>query len=166
MKPILAQNCLFQTEQERSEEQSFVGLRLAFLQSTFLLGFADMRPRTLLDPVQSVPTTYHHGSVSPPIVLNRGFSLTSVHQTFCKHGLSIHPNCAHFRRVCTLFIPALFRTSLPGILSCHLIFRSFLRQLLWKWFFWLAVGKLSKFHMRIILMAASQICRLSALCPV
>ena len=35
-------------------------------------------------------------------------------------------------------IPALFRASVSGILSCHLIFRSFLRQLLWKWFSLLA----------------------------
>ena len=43
-----------------------------------------------------------------------------------------------FKRVCTLCIPALIRTSVSGILSCHLIFRSFLRQLVWKWFSLLA----------------------------
>ena len=47
---------------------------------------------------------------------------------------SVYLNCANFRRVCTLCIPALFRTSVTEILSCHLIFRSFLRQLVWKWF--------------------------------
>ena len=31
-------------------------------------------------------------------------------------------------------ILALFRTSVSVILSCHLIFRSFLRQLVWEWF--------------------------------
>ena len=46
----------------------------------------------------------------------------------------VHLNCANFRRECTLCIPAHFRTSVSGILSCHLIFRSFLRQLVWKWF--------------------------------
>ena len=50
----------------------------------------------------------------------------------------VHIKCANFRRVCTLCIPALFRTSVSGILSCHLIFRSFLRQLEWKWFSLLA----------------------------
>ena len=50
----------------------------------------------------------------------------------------VHLNCANFRRVCTLCIPALFRSSVSGILSCHLIFRSFLRQLVWKWFSLLA----------------------------
>ena len=35
----------------------------------------------------------------------------------------VYLNCANFRRVCTLCIPALFRTSVSGILSCHLIFR-------------------------------------------
>ena len=32
-----------------------------------------------------------------------------------------------------LSIPAFFRTSVSGILSCHLIFNSFLKQLKWKW---------------------------------
>ena len=50
----------------------------------------------------------------------------------------VHLNCANFRRVCILCIPALFRTSVSGILSCHLIFRSFLWQLVWKWFSLLA----------------------------
>ena len=48
-------------------------------------------------------------------------------------GVPVHLNCANFRRVCILCIPALFRTSVSGILSCHLIFRSFLRQFVWKW---------------------------------
>ena len=46
----------------------------------------------------------------------------------------VHHNCDNFRRVCKLCIPALFRTSVSGILSSHLIFRSFLRQHVWKWF--------------------------------
>ena len=50
----------------------------------------------------------------------------------------VHLNYANFRRVCMLCIPALFRTSVSGSLSCHLIFRSFLRQLVWKWFSLLA----------------------------
>ena len=44
----------------------------------------------------------------------------------------VHLSCARFKRVCTLCIPTLFRTSVNGILSCHLIFRSFLRQLKWR----------------------------------
>ena len=61
-------------------------------------------------------------------------------QTFIRHSgnMGCHLNCGNFRRVCTLCIPALFRTSVSGILSCHLIFRSFLRQLVWKWFSLLA----------------------------
>ena len=79
----------------------------------------------------------------------------------------VHLNCASFRTVCTLCIPALFRTSVSGILSCHLIFRSFLRQLVWKWFsLWHAVGKLSKFRMLIIVLAAPPIYILSTLCQV
>ena len=63
---------------------------------------------------------------------------------FGKHSLGIlvtwtvHLNSANFRRVCTLCITALFRTSASGIMSCHLIFRDFLRQLEWKWFSLLA----------------------------
>ena len=49
-----------------------------------------------------------------------------------------HLNCASFRRVCTLCIPDHFRISVSGILSCYLIFKSFLRQLVWKWFSLLA----------------------------
>ena len=50
----------------------------------------------------------------------------------------VHLSCASFNRVCTLCIFAFFRTSVSGILSCHLIFRSFLRQLRWKWLSFLA----------------------------
>ena len=50
----------------------------------------------------------------------------------------VHLSCAGFNRVCTLCIFAFFRTSVSGILSCHLIFRSFLRQLKWKWLSFLA----------------------------
>ena len=79
----------------------------------------------------------------------------------------VHLNCANFRRVCTLCIPALFRPSVSGILSCHLIVRSFLRQLVWKWLvFWHVVAKLSKLRMSIIVLAAPSICILSALCQV
>ena len=68
MRPILALNCLLQTEQERSEEESSVGeaLALAFRCARFcwasLILFASyspapllMRPTTLFDPVQFVP---------------------------------------------------------------------------------------------------------------
>ena len=50
----------------------------------------------------------------------------------------VHLSCVSFNRVCTLCIFAFFRTSVSGILSCHLIFRSFLRQLRWKWLSFLA----------------------------
>ena len=50
----------------------------------------------------------------------------------------VHLNCASFRRVFTVCIFAFVRTSVFGILSCHLIFRSFLRQLVWKCFSTLA----------------------------
>ena len=45
----------------------------------------------------------------------------------------VHLSCASFNRIYTLCIFAFVRTSVSGILSCHLIFRSFLRQLRWKW---------------------------------
>ena len=44
----------------------------------------------------------------------------------------VHLSCASFKTVCILCIPAFFRTSVSGILSCHLIFNSFLKQLKWK----------------------------------
>ena len=50
----------------------------------------------------------------------------------------VHLSCASFNRVCTLCIFAFFRTSVSDVLSCHLIFRSFLRQLRWKWLSFLA----------------------------
>ena len=50
----------------------------------------------------------------------------------------VHLSCASFNRVCTLCIFAFFRTSVSGILSCHLIFRIFIRQLRWKWLSFLA----------------------------
>ena len=34
----------------------------------------------------------------------------------------VHLSCANFRRVCTLCVPALFRTTVSRILSCHLSF--------------------------------------------
>ena len=50
----------------------------------------------------------------------------------------VHLKCSSFRRVCTRYTPDLFRTSVSGILYCHLIFKSFLRQHVWKWFSLLA----------------------------
>ena len=56
----------------------------------------------------------------------------------CSSGILLtwpgHLNCTNFRRVCTFCIPALFGTSMSGILSCYLIFRSVLRQVVWKLF--------------------------------
>ena len=71
-------------------------------------------------------------------ILKRGFKgvFVAAHQAFL---WPVHLSCASFNRVCTLCIFAFFRTSVSGILSCHLIFRSFLRQLLrWKWLSFLA----------------------------
>ena len=78
----------------------------------------------------------------------------------------VHLNCANFRRVCIHCIPAPFRTFVSGKLSCHLIFRTFPRQLRSGSVFWHAVGKLSKSCMRIIVLAAPPLCILSALCQV
>ena len=45
--------------------------------------------------------------------------------------MAVHLSCASFNKICTLCILAFSRTSVSGILSCHLIFKSFLRQLKW-----------------------------------
>ena len=73
----------------------------------------------------------HLGSGLPPEILHRRPSLVATHQAFLWHGQPI--SAQSFKSVCMLCIPALFRTSVSGILSCLLIFRSFLRQLKWKW---------------------------------
>ena len=72
---------------------------------------------------------------------------------------TVHLNCAKFKRVCPLCITALLRTSVSGIQSCHLTFRSFL---VWTWFNLLAC-RYCQIHMRIVVLAAPRICRLSAL---
>ena len=89
---------------------------LCWYVEVFKKGFWGVRP--------SIASSDHHGSVFQLVVLHRGFSSANVHQA----TWPVHLNCANFRRVCTVCIPALFRTSVSGILSCH--FRSFQRQLL------------------------------------
>ena len=59
-------------------------------------------------------------------------------QTFIRHSGNMACSNANFKRVWIPCNPALFTTSVSGILSCHLIFRSFLRQFVWKWFSLLA----------------------------
>ena len=164
MRPILALNCLLQTEQERSEEESSVGdaLALAFRCARFcsasliLLAYSPaplfMRPCHFVrscaicshDSVGMLKSLREDLRVS----LYRFFwppwehfpTWSSLQRSFlgkCSSGIvviwPVHLYCANFRRVCTLCSPALFRTSVSGILSCHLIFRSFLRQRVWKW---------------------------------
>ena len=168
MKPILALNCLLQIEQERSEEESAVGdaLALAFRCARFcsasLILFASyspaplfMRPRHFVRSCaicshDSVCMLVFKGGfegvlVSLFLTTMVAFSYLKVSMIFFGKRLSgilvtwpVHLNCANFRRVCILCIPVLFRTFVSGILSCHLIFRSFLRQFVWKWFSLLA----------------------------
>ena len=74
----------------------------------------------------------------------------------------VHLNCANFRRVCTLCIPVLF-----SLKSCLAIWslEVFQDSLYGSGsVFWHAVGKLSKFRMRIIVLAALPIYIHSALC--
>ena len=162
MRPILALNCLLQIEPERSEEESSVGdaLALAFCCARFcsasLILFASyspaplfMRPRHFvrLCAICSHDCRYvevFKGVLVPLLLTAMGafsylkFSIEDfLWQTFIRHsGKMACPY--YFRRVCILRVPALFKTSVSGILSCHFIFRSFLRQLLWKWFSLLA----------------------------
>ena len=51
--------------------------------------------------------------------LHRRFSLGNGHQAFWLHGLSIFIVPISEKKICTLCIPAIFMTSMPGILSCH-----------------------------------------------
>ena len=164
MRPLLALNCLLQIEQERSEEESSVGdaLALAFRYarscSASLICFASYSPAPLLmrprhfvcrscaicshDSVgmlHSLREALREVFVSLLLTMMGAFSNVFIHRV---SGIlvtwPVRLNCANFRRVCTLCIPAIFRTSVSGILSCHLIFRIFLRQLVWKWFSLLA----------------------------
>ena len=161
MRPILALNCLLQIEQERSEEESSVGdaLALAFRCTRFcsasLILFAPyspapffMRPRHFVrscaicsyDSVDLLKSLREALRVSLLLTIMGAFSYLKfsiedfLWQTFIRHSWPVHLNCANFRRVCILCTPAFFRTSVSEILSCHLIFRNFLRHLVWKWF--------------------------------
>ena len=147
MRPILALNCLLQTEQERSEEESSVGdaLALAFRCARFcsasLILFASYSPAPLLMRpchcsilcnlfprlcwyVEIFNGGFEGVLVSLLLTTMGAFSYLkfSMRIFFCKRSSdilvawSVHLNCANFRRVCTLCIPALFRTSVSG--SC------------------------------------------------
>ena len=135
----------------------------------------------MLDPVRYIPVTLVVCSNPSKGLLGCLYSVSSGHlgcafppEALCGSHLSgsivvwtAHLSCASFKIVYTLCIPALFRTSVSGILSCHLIFRSFLRQLKWKWLsksFWHGVGTLSRSYMHIRGFAVPQLCRLSTLC--
>ena len=163
MRPILALNCLLQIEHERSVEESSVGdaLALAFRRARFcsvsLILFCFVFTSTpSYEALQLGCAIYSHDSVGMLKSLRvdlrvslyrffcspwEGFSTCSCSWRifFCKRSSGIlviwpvHLNCANLRRVCTLYIPALFRTSVSEILSCHLILRRFLRQLVWRW---------------------------------
>ena len=56
----------------------------------------------------------------------------SIEDFLWKSPWPVHLGCAIFKTVYMLCIHAFFRTSVSGILSCHLIFNSFLKQLKWK----------------------------------
>ena len=79
-------------------------------------------------------------------------------QTFIRHSgyihLPVHLNCANFIRICTFCIPVLFRTSVSGILSCHLIFKKFSKVA--------RMEVVKSFGMRIKVLAAQPICILLA----
>ena len=162
-RPILALNCLLQMEQQRSEQVSSVGdalalaLRCAHFCSASLILFASYSLAPLLMP-RHFARSYaicSHDSVGMLKSLREALRVFLYHSfwppwerlpisssriLFRKHSSGtlviwlVHLNCASLRRVCTFCIPALFRTSVSGILSCHLISKSFLRQLVWKWF--------------------------------
>ena len=145
MRPVLALNCLLQIEQERSEEESSVGdaSALAFpcarLCSASLILFASYSPAPLLmRPCHFVRSCAIccHDSVGMLKSLKEALRV-SLYRFFwpwerfpaCSSPSSssgilvtrpVHLNCANFRRACTLCIPALFRTSVSGILSFHL----------------------------------------------
>ena len=133
MRPILALNCLSQIEQERSEEESSVGdaLALAFRYARFCSasfcfvftsspfyevslcwyvevfkgGFEGVLVSLLLTTMGAF--SYLKFSIEDFLWQTSGILLT----------WPVHLNCANFRRVCILCIPALFRTSVSRILS-------------------------------------------------
>ena len=162
MRPILALNCLLQIEQERSEEESFVGdaLALAFRCARFcsasLILFPSyspapllMRPRhfvrsCVIYPHDSlgmlkslreacIASSDHHGSVFQLVVLHRDFSLANVHQAFRLHDLSILTVPVSEEYVHSASLPFSGLLCLESCLATF-FFRSFLRQLVWKWF--------------------------------
>ena len=156
MRPNLAPNCLLQIEREVwGRKLCWWCLSSGFPLCTFLLGFARIHQlpflwglATLFDPVQSVLTTllvcWKPLREALRVSLYRFFwPLWSVFQLFFFFGnvhqvtWPVHLNCANFRRVCTLH-PCPFQVFCFWIPVLPLIFRSFLRQLWWKWFSLLA----------------------------
>ena len=64
-------------------------------------------------------------------VVHRELSLVVAHQSILYNGQS--SLAVHFLRVCMLCIPAFFRASVSGTLSCHLILRAFTGNLSGQW---------------------------------
>lgn len=56
-----------------------------------------------------------------------------------------HRVCECINRVSVLGIPTLLRTTVSGILPCHLMFMTFMRQTVWKWLRFFA-ERLHPFH--------------------
>ena len=112
--------------------------RLSWLHSClipFVYNFVQSVPRTVVvygNPYEKLlgyaysVSSGHIWSAFPSEVFYRIF--------FCsRSSWQVHFSCTNFGRVCILGIPAHFRTSVSGILSCHLFFSSLLRQFVWKW---------------------------------
>ena len=112
-----------------------------------------------------IASSDHHGSVYLFLVLRRGFSLANVPQASWYHGLPILT--VPVQKKCTLCIPALFRTSMSGILSCHLIVKKFSKASCMEVVQVLGVALVNcprhvSHHTTVL--AAPQLCRLLALC--
>ena len=72
----------------------------------------------------SVPSG-HLKSDFPPVVLHRKLSLEVRHASGMLITWPVHLICASFKTAFMLCIPAFFRLSVSGILSCHLILTAF-----------------------------------------
>ena len=179
MKPILALNCLLQIKQESSDGDA---LALAFHWACFCLALLILSASYSPAPLLIMPCNFaqscaicSHDWVGMLKSLKGSFDWSLYHFFwpprehfwfsifFGKRSsgilvtwpiliVSISEEYVH----CIL---AFFRTSVSDILSCLLIFKSFLRQLVWKWFSLLACHW-SNVHMHLIVLAAPQICRL------
>ena len=150
MRPIVALNGLLQIEQERSEEESSVGDALAmvaflwarFCSASLILSASYSSAPLLIRPRYFAQSCgiFSHDSVGMLKSLGRFWGvfvslLLTTKGAFSHLQFSIkdflwqtfirHSDKMACQKVCTL---CPFRTSVSGILSCHLIFRSLLRQ--------------------------------------